>query len=221
MSYGIQSPFDELCQYTKVLSSSVAEDPATGEKQGILLNVSGVGGLDYSGSEPTIIGNDDVGEGDSQAELFGQLGVIARPLPAGARDHAGRRMTDYCEAIAFRSGDGLTPFACRDNRLQMGGSAPGVGVIAVVGYGGGFVSLNPIAAPVCEQVAENGELVWKQKVENGEPVTKLRGTTMTMYVPYDFDDDGVAQRAHAIILDPTQENELNPDGNNECPTRQF
>jgi hypothetical protein len=67
-----------------------------------------------------------------------------------------------------------------------GGVAPGEGVLALVGYGGGFHSLTPV---------------------EGDSTPDGGGTIHVLYCPYDFDDDGVAQKAHSIILDPTPGNE--------------
>jgi hypothetical protein len=174
---GSQMPYDLIFQHTKVLSSSIATDPATGRNEGILLNISGVGGVDFESSTPTLIGDDDQGEGDDQAEAFGQLGFLARPLPPSGEHHA--------EALSLRSGDGFTPVAYRDTRLRMQGNGPNVGCIAFTGYGGGFFSQSP------------------NLDSNGDPIS----TIQVLYCPYDYNSAGIAQKAHTIILDPSSGNE--------------
>jgi hypothetical protein len=172
---GSQTPADLIFQYTTVLSSSMARDPDTGNNEGMLFNVAGVGRVDFAPSTPAIIGDDNLGEGDDEAEVFGQLGFLARPLPPSGKYHA--------EAVCLRAGDALTPIACRDTRLRMQGNGPAEGTVAMVGYGGGFLSMSPVG----NQGAE--------------------GTIQVMYCPYDFNGASVAQKAHTIILDPTEGNE--------------
>lgn len=126
------------------------------------------------------------GDGDGEfvegAETFAALGLIGRPLPPDNRD--GR--DEHMEVVCVRQQDGLIPIAARDLRLRMGGNAPGDGVLAFAGYGGGFHSLTPVAA-------------------GGAP--DGGGTLHVLYCPYDYDGNGVAQKAHSVILDPTGGNE--------------
>lgn len=89
---------------------------------------------------------------------------------------------DHHEVVCLVTSDGLIPIAHRDLRLQMGGSAPQAGVIGLVGYGGGFYSLTPSGAK------------------------GANGTLHTAYCPYSF-QQGVAQKAHAVVMDPTPGNE--------------
>lgn len=86
----------------------------------------------------------------------------------------------HAEVACVVQSDGLVPIAVRDRRLRMQGNGPQLGTLAFVGYGGGFHSLSPVASG---------------------------GTVHVIYCPYDFDSDGVAQRAHAITLDPSAGNE--------------
>lgn len=169
---GSQVVSDYVIQFGKVGSSSV--DDAEGA---VLFNVAGIAQFDATGDEPTIGLGDDVGETDESSEVYGVLGVVARPLPpdesSGTSKHA--------EVVCLRTSDGLVPVSARDLRLRMGGNAPNEGVVALIGYGGGFHSLTP--------------------VNDGDD-----GTIHTVYCPYDF-SGGVAQKAHSITLDPTSGNE--------------
>jgi len=54
----------------------------------------------------------------------------------------------------------------------------------MVGYGGGFLSMSPV---------DNDDLT--------------KGTISVLYIPYDFNSAGVAQKAHSITIDPTSGNE--------------
>ena len=176
---GSQVPSDFVVEFSKVISSAIATDPDTGEALGVTYAVTGVAGLDLSGDEPEILLDDDAGEGDDAADIFGALGVVARPLPPEVQQ--GR--SKHAEVVCLRTADGLIPIAARDNRLVMGGNAPHEGTVALLGYGGGFHSIEPV---------------------DGDPAN---GSLHTIYCPYDFDSEGVAQKAHVITLDPTSGNE--------------
>ena len=176
---GSQSPSDAVLQFSKVVGSSIATDPGTGKNEGLLYSVAGIGGVDYSGAIPVPTIDDDMSERDPRAEAFGQLGFLSRPLPPNSGDGENR----YAEALCMRSSDGLVPMAYRDTRIRMPGTGPGEGTIAMVGYGGGFLSYDPI-------------------VNNGA----AEGDIQVLYCPYNF-SGGVAQKAHAIVLDPTSGDE--------------
>lgn len=119
------------------------------------------------------------GETDSAAEVFSSFGIVGRPLPPST---SGGRTKQH-EVICLKTADGLVPISARDLRLKMGGDGPGEGTVAFVGYGGGFHSMSPVG---------------------GDPDN---GTIHVIYCPYDFDSSGVAQKAHAVVLDPTSGNE--------------
>lgn len=172
--FGLRSRSDEVFQMTKILSSSVSKDPATGASDGLLYSVAGGGSVDFSGDEPTIRLDDDHSESDDAGECFGQIGMLARPLPPGAGG--------YAEALCVRSGDCFIPVSHRDIRLRMQGNGPNEGTIAMVGYGGGILSFDPVDA--------------------GDG-----GTIQVLYCPFDFDSNGVAQKAHSITLNPSSGNE--------------
>jgi hypothetical protein len=106
--------FDFVSTYAKVVSSEVK-----GAAKAVLVNLAGLLGSD--------------GEEGSRGEvLYGALGVVARPKPAGD--------DGYAEVVGLKSSDGITPIAARDLRLNQRVN-PKEGEVLVVGYGGGFISL--------------------------------------------------------------------------------
>lgn len=140
-------------------------------------SVEGVPGFSGEGISPGTTDDGD-GSGNEIAEQFSALGIIGRPLPP--QDLNG--INEFTEVVCVKTNDGLVPVAARDTRLKMQGNGPSEGTLAFVGYGGGFHSLTPI--------------------DDG-----AGGTIHVIYCPYDFDGDGVAQKAHSIVLDPTPGNE--------------
>lgn len=177
------APSDFIVQFSKVTGSSLSPDnPGT-----VLYNVSGIGGFD-----PTegILLDDAQGEVDEGTEYFSSPGLLGRPL--SPQDVANGR-TEHMEVMCLRTVDGLVPFSYRDTRLKMVGNAPQEGVMAFVGYGGGFLSQSPI--------------VERSDASDPNKITDILGTIQVLYCPYDFDADGVAQKAHSVILDPTAGNE--------------
>jgi hypothetical protein len=120
------------------------------------------------------------GEGTQDAESFGAPGIICRPRPPSTVTGLdGSTQYDVgLESVGARMGDSIRPVAYRDLRLNRAFPAPAEGTMAFVGYGGGFLSFSDDAA--------------KQSIT-------------TLYVPYDFDGDGVPAKCHTIVLDPQQE----------------
>lgn len=178
---GSQVPADFVCQFAKVTASELPTE-ADGTALGIRFTVVGASGVDLDKRE---VNTDDAfAEKDDQATVFGALGVLSRPLKPEAT--GGKQK--HAEVICLRTADGLVPFAARDTRIKMGGAAPKEGTNALVGYAGAFVSLDMVDA-----------------------TDASKGNLLTIYVPYDFDSSGVAQKAHSIIVDPTGEGE--PEGN--------
>jgi len=167
MGSGSQVPADFVVQFGTVQSSSIREEPDTGEKVGVCFAVEGAGEVGGRG------------EVEQEADVFGALGIIGRPLPPSTV--RGRKL--HAEVLCLRTADGLVPISARDLRLRMQGNGPAEGTLAFLGYGGGFHSLSPV---------------------DGDPT---KGTIHVVYCPYDFDSDGVAQKAHVITLDPTSGNE--------------
>lgn len=128
-------------------------------------------------------GGFDGDDGDSAGEQatgqvgYSSLGVIGRPLPPDG--------SLFAEAVALRVDNGLSPFGWRDLRLHRAlpaGLLPGQLVFA--GYGGALLS----------------------HAMTDDPVGSQRANLATWYVPFDFDPDGVPQKAHTIAIDPTPGN---------------
>lgn len=170
---------DGVIQFTTAFDSSLSE--RTGAVQ---YSIAGIAGFEFEvGGDPSILLEDPTdAETNDDAEQYSAPGIIGRPLPPRVIDGVEQHMDVVCVMTA----DGLVPISYRDIRLQMAGdAAPGEGVLAFVGYGGGFHSMTPVA-------------------EGDDPAG--RGTIHVIYCPYDF-QNGVAQKAHSIILDPTAGNE--------------
>lgn len=169
MAGGSKSMIDGVLALTTVLRASLSAS-----SRSLQYNIEGIGDL-FDESE------DAEGETATAAEVYSGLGLLGFPLPPGPIPNSTDNREVRHEVVCMRSTDGLIPIAHRDIRLQMPGGGPGEGTIALVGYGGGFHSLDP--------------------VDEG-----AGGTIHVIYCPYDFDSEGVAQKAHSIILDPTSGN---------------
>jgi hypothetical protein len=118
-------------------------------------------------------------------EAYGALGVLARPRKAETNSK-GEDL--FLEALGATASDGLIPFAFRDSRINEwvnkgGGSSPKEGQVMLAGYGGSFLSFETID-------------------ESGGPTN-----IAVLYVPFDRDGDGIPQKAHTLMLDPTAGNE--------------
>lgn len=170
---GTQVPADLVIYFSKVVSSSI--DEAT---HAVQFNIHGIAGMDQHDDGASVDEGDDAGEGQNDAEVFGALGIVGRPLAPETR--LGQEL--HAETASVRQAEGLIPIACRDLRLRMPGNGPTEGTVAFIGYGGGFHSLTA--------------------VDKG-----AGGTIHVLYCPFDFDGSGIAQKAHAITMDPTPGNE--------------
>lgn len=171
---------DSVLRFGTAVSSSLSDRNAA-----VQYSVTGIAGFDFTiGEEPTIpLDDDTAAEATEDAEPYTSPGIVGRPLPPRTVDGQDLHM----DVVCVQTVDGLVPVGYRDLRLAMAGdSAPGEGVLAFVGYGGGFHSMTPV---------ESG----------ADPAGG--GTIHVIYCPYDFDADGVAQKAHSMILDPTPGNE--------------
>lgn len=127
--------------------------------------------------------DDEKGEVSKGSEMFGALGFVSRPANPeviGGKDFA-------CEALCMRTADGLVPISWRDLRLNAF-FPDGVpeGRIGMVGYGGGFHTID-------------------LNIHDPEQNT----STHFLYAPYDFDSEGVPQKAMAISLDTSTPGEEN------------
>lgn len=178
MFSGIHNQSDELFTFTKVMGSSLKSDTA-GTMSSILYSVSGDASVEFSEDGPVVVLDDDKAEADDSAEFFSGLGLLARPLPPEVKN--GQKY--HAEALCIRHGDRLVPFGYRDTRIKMNGAAPNAGTIALAGYGGGFLSLEPV-------------------ISNNE----VQSTRSVLYLPYSF-VAGSPQKAHAIIMDTASGNE--------------
>lgn len=133
------------------------------------------------GGSGAAAGGED-GEQTQDAEAYGALGIVVRPRPpSSVPDGAGGTETVGAEAMAARTSDGLVPLAWRDLRLNRAFPAPKPGTVAVVGYGGGFVSFDDTDTESGDQLASR----------------------VTLYCPFQF-ASGVGAKAHAVVLDPDE-----------------
>lgn len=173
------SVIDGIIEFAKAIASEVS-----GPNSAVLYNLTGAPGfrVDAEGNPVDSDDNDEAGEQAISQTGYQSLGIVGRPLPPDGELHA--------ETVSARTGDGMEPFAWRDLRINRAlnptgaGTAPAEGQVLFAGYGGGFVSHRPT---------------------DGNTGSKP-GTVTTIYVPADFDADGVPQKAHAIVLDPTPGN---------------
>lgn len=166
---------NHVIEFVEVISTGLS-----GPSSAVTANLTGIAGfaVDADGKVTGEDASDEAAEGAHEQDIFQSLGIVGRPLP---RDGAGK-----VEALAFRTQDGLLPFAFRDLRLtaSLGGSAPREGQLLFMGYGGAFLSHAMTAGNVGSK----------------------RGNISTWYVPGDFAGDGTPQKAHAISIDPTPGN---------------
>lgn len=125
------------------------------------------------GGEGAVAGFDEAETAQNSPE-YGVPGIVFRPRPPSTHD--GDELV--AESVALRFGENVYPLSWRDLRLNRRFPNPKPGTIALIGYGGGFLSFDDAAGP--------------------------DGSITTLYCPYDY-DGGTAGKAHAIVLDPTSE----------------
>jgi hypothetical protein len=161
-----------------VAFAKVLGSAVLGRNSSVAYSLTGVGDF-RTNAQGKIIdadGGDDTGEQAPLDRVYGALGVLGRPLPpAGANA--------YCEAAALRTSDGLETIAVRDARINRAVNPTGQGIPAagqqmLAGYGGAFLSV-------------------KHDTATGTDI-------LTLYVPYEFDGNGIATKAHAIVIDPAK-----------------
>ena len=180
---GIQAPSDFIVEFTVAVGSSINQRSGSVE-----YNITGIEGVDVvQGTVPSNTDPYDNIETTDDAEHFSAPGIMGRPLPPESVGGVGLHM----EVLAVRTMDGLVPISYRDTRIKMGttNDAPGQGVFAFCGYGGGFHSMTPVPDPNDGTDLDGG------------------GTIHVVYCPFNFDANGVAQDAHIITMDPTSGNE--------------
>jgi hypothetical protein len=122
------------------------------------------------------------GETGEDVEAYGAPGIVFRPRPPEEVDTPDGKRTLQAEAMAARVAGDLVPLAWRDLRFNRVYSAPKSGSVALVGYGGGFHSLEDTQAKSGDKLA----------------------TTHVIYAPFDYAGD-IPQKAHAIIIDSEPE----------------
>jgi hypothetical protein len=149
---------DYLISFGRIVSSTVK-----GASRAVLANVADVAASladDTNGSA----------EGSIEVPIHGTLGIIARPDAPNAKG--------YAETVGIRTEDDITIIAARDLRLNKVVN-PKVGEVALVQYGGGFLSL-----------AHNQD---------------NKGTTATLYAPFATSGEPPTN-AHVLTLDTTHGN---------------
>lgn len=116
--------FNYVATFAKVISSSVK-----GAKRSILFALEGAG-TGFEGGEVEV---------SPEEPAYGQLGILARPLPA----RSSGPQAGAAEALCLRVADGLVPVAIRDLRISQAVPAPEDGQVMMAHYGGGYVTLRP------------------------------------------------------------------------------
>lgn len=85
---------------------------------------------------------EEQGETSQDAEAYGAPGIVFRPRPPESVSTPDGTQVVGAEAMAGRTPDGLVPLAWRDLRFNRAFPAPKPGTVALVGYGGGFLSFD-------------------------------------------------------------------------------
>lgn len=160
------NPIDFIVQFSRVISSSI--NPRT---KSIQVDVAGIGSAIEADSDA----DETKGEVGEQSEMYGALGILGRPLSATGTDK------QVADAVCIRTSDGLVPISWRDLRLNKAfpNGFP-QGRIAMVGYGGGFHTID-----LTDQLS-------------GDQKSSIH----FIYAPYEF-SNGVPSKAMAICLDTT------------------
>jgi hypothetical protein len=170
--------FDAVIGFGRVTGSSLGDNNGS-----ILYDIEGVG-FDANNTQDPAFTTDN-SEIRSQQEVYSALGVVGRPPASAPGDYPDLLL----QTMHARVSDGSIPFAFRDPRilkwLNVGGAktVPKEGQTAFAGYGGSFLSF--------------------------ETLDESNGPTniCVLYCPYSRDENGVPQKAHMFMLDPTAGNE--------------
>lgn len=115
----------------------------------LTLSTVAITGSSVSGPlNAVVMGGDGTADDTAQDEdAFGAPGIVFRPRPPGkTAGNDGQQYEVGAEAIAARMGDRMTPFTWRDLRFNKVFPAPKPGTVALVGYGGGFLSFDDTGA---------------------------------------------------------------------------
>lgn len=153
-----------ILRFGKAVSSAVKDNGV------VTISIAGIGGL-------TDEDDDEAGEANPDADVFGGLGDIVRPLPPD------KKTGDFAEKLSVKmhDDDDDTVISWRDLRLAKIFPNPKEGSIARSHYGGGF---------------------WAFDMTEGNAGDQ-KGSVYTLYVPYSF-SGGVPAKAHAISIDAAQ-----------------
>lgn len=160
--------FDFVSQFARVVGTSM-----NSKTYAMQVDLAGIGSLE----EDDDADDDDKGEVSPQSEVFSMLGFIGRPK----KKETIKGIKYACEALCMRTADGLVPVSWRDLRLNsyFPNGVP-EGRIGIVGYGGGFHTIDLTDA------------------KNGDQQTSIH----FIYAPYSF-SNGTPSKAMAICLDTT------------------
>jgi len=138
--------------------------------------------------------SDDTPEVSPEEPAYGQLGILARPMPAnavsGSGDVSGPMPKGAAEALCLRVGDDLTPIAYRDLRINQVVPTLDPGQIVMAHYGGGYVGLSWNAAKTASTMRLQSETV-----SVGDPVTAKT-------LPYSEDLFDVVDLLRRCVLAP-------------------
>lgn len=154
--------FDFVLAFATVVGSSVDDLTKT-------TRITTAGAPSFNPLTASINLDDDKGELSDNQDMYGQLGILSRPLDP--QKISGK---DYrAEVVAARTADGLIPLAWRDLRLEryFPNGIP-KGTVRMVGYGGGFATFD---------MAEQDENIF------------------VLYVPYEFSNGTPAKAHAVIV----------------------
>lgn len=146
------------------VSLAVTGSTVDGPHNAVLFGAAGIAGL----------AEDDAGETGQDLDAYGAPGIVWRPRAPEEIDGE----TVGAEAVGLRVSDDVLPAGWRDLRWNRRFPSPKPGTVALVGYGGGFLSFDDAAA--------------------------ADGTIQVLYCPYAY-SGGTPTKAHSIILDPEEE----------------
>lgn len=152
------------------------------------------------GLEGTVGGadEDDPGEHMTDAEAYGALGLVVRPRVP--EDIDGQTLS--AEGVGFRTPAGIVPLARRDLRLNRRFPSPKPGTVALVGYGGAFLSFDD---------ADGDTTLATLKV----PYARVNGTaTKELSIVIDPESETITITAPTINLNGVT---IDADGNLEAP----
>jgi len=153
---------DVVCTVLRVTGSTIF-----GKHSAVLVGgKGGVPDIDLENKD-----GEAAGELATDTEGYGALGIVVRPRPPSVPQGEVEELA--AEARALRTTAGLFPVSWRDLRLNRRFPAPKPGTVALVGYGGGFLSF-----------------------DDADGDTSLG----TLYVPYERNGSGNVTKAHMLSM---------------------